>query len=511
MQATWRGAWGILILVVSLVMVTGFCANRAWADPQACNCPHIADPNGDNTHDVGDLVYIMEGAFSGYSIVTDAGCPKSRSDVNADGVVDVRDVTHLVDYIFWSLTLPVNPCDCAAHPEWCAPVVDPDPGVPGNSVVVESRTVLEGEQDAAIHIKLTNDVSLRQIVLPLVIRSVTPGAYITSVSGTRNERLTTEVLADGKILNQLADPNGSCSPGGFGTVTFTYHGFGPSPVRLVDSSPEGLLLVAGDFANLTLAPGSDVNGSFVLTVDVTSTSGIFEIDTTCTNPANHLMFVQDNAPTNTPIVPQFTKGVISIVPNTAPVALCQNVSVSAGGNCQANASVNNGSYDPDGGPVTVTETPSGPYSLGVTPVTLIVTDIIGAADTCQANVTVIDDTPPVLSCPSSMPTGISPSDTGVYVNYNVTATDNCPGTNVVCTPPSGSFFEPGVTPVVCVATDAAGLADTCTFSVVVFDQCFDRLSDANCDGITDLVDVVTVINIAFRGGHQVAPCPGYTR
>jgi hypothetical protein len=500
-----------LAVVFGLVMAAGLCIAVAQADTEVCSCPNVGEVNGYQPIDIADMAKLITIAFNGAPRETDPNCPNPRADFNADGSIDVRDVVAINDFLFTGLPLPVNPCDCAAHPSWCTPMVDPNPGAPGNSVVVESKTVIQGQQDVPIHVKLTNDVSLRTIVLPLVVRSITPGAFITSVQCTRSERLNSETLADFKSFNCYAEPGGTCGAGGFGMPTSTYAGLGPSPVRAVASSPEGLLFVAGQTTMPGMVPGADVGGSIVLTVDVTGAPGELEIDTACVDPSNHLIFIQDDLPTSTPIVPAFTKGIISIVANSAPLAQCQDLILDAGANCMANGSVDNGSYDPNGGSVTVTETPSGPYSLGVTPVTLVVTDNGGAADTCVATVTVVDRTPPVLSCPTSMPTGISPSDTGTNVNYNVTATDNCPGTTIVCTPPSGSYFAPGVTPVVCVATDAAGLADTCSFSVIVFSQCFDRLSDANCDGITDLVDVVTVINIAFRGGHQVPPCAGIAK
>jgi hypothetical protein len=71
--------------------------------------------------------------------------------------------------------------------------------------------------------------------------------------------------------------------------------------------------------------------------------------------------------------------------NQGPVARCQNITVAA---CMANASINDGSFDPDGDPVTVTQTPAGPYTEGTTTVTLTVTDNHGASSQCTANVTV---------------------------------------------------------------------------------------------------------------------------
>jgi N-acetylneuraminic acid mutarotase len=84
--------------------------------------------------------------------------------------------------------------------------------------------------------------------------------------------------------------------------------------------------------------------------------------------------------------------------NTPPVALCQNVTVGAGANCTASASIDNGSYDPDSGDtITLSQSPPGPYSPGNTSVTLTVTDNHGASGQCTATVTVI---PPQLTAPS---------------------------------------------------------------------------------------------------------------
>jgi hypothetical protein len=76
--------------------------------------------------------------------------------------------------------------------------------------------------------------------------------------------------------------------------------------------------------------------------------------------------------------------------NVAPTAICQNVTVSADPSCTANASIDNGSFDPDSGDtITLTQTPPGPYPLGTTSVTLTVTDNHGASSQCTGTVTVL--------------------------------------------------------------------------------------------------------------------------
>jgi hypothetical protein len=69
--------------------------------------------------------------------------------------------------------------------------------------------------------------------------------------------------------------------------------------------------------------------------------------------------------------------------------------VSAGPTCSASASIDDGSSDPDDGPgpLALTQAPPGPYEPGDHLVTLTASD--GAATaSCQATVTVVDDTPP---------------------------------------------------------------------------------------------------------------------
>ncbi len=86
--------------------------------------------------------------------------------------------------------------------------------------------------------------------------------------------------------------------------------------------------------------------------------------------------------------------------NQPPVALCQNVTVPAGSSCSAEASIDNGSYDPDGDPITLAQTPAGPYPPGQTTVTLTVTDSKNASSQCTAVVTVVDQTAPVMTSSS---------------------------------------------------------------------------------------------------------------
>lgn len=75
--------------------------------------------------------------------------------------------------------------------------------------------------------------------------------------------------------------------------------------------------------------------------------------------------------------------------NQPPVAQCQDLALDAGASCAAavaSADIDNGSFDPEGGTVNCLISPSGPFTVGSTTVTLTCTDSAGAVGTCTASV-----------------------------------------------------------------------------------------------------------------------------
>jgi hypothetical protein len=108
-------------------------------------------------------------------------------------------------------------------------------------------------------------------------------------------------------------------------------------------------------------------------------------------------------------------------PNRPPTARCRNVTVSAGAGCEASASIDDGSFDPDGNPLTLDQSPPGPYRLGDTMVTLKVTDDQGASSQCAGTVTVVNHPPSAAAGPDRT------VEEGSAVTLTASASDSDPG------------------------------------------------------------------------------------
>jgi hypothetical protein len=86
----------------------------------------------------------------------------------------------------------------------------------------------------------------------------------------------------------------------------------------------------------------------------------------------------------------------------------------------------------------------------------------------------VDTNPPAINCPSNIAAVASSSRVGTVVHYAVSATDDMDASPTIeCTPPSGSTFPVGTTPVICTATDDAGNVSRCTFDVTVLPLVFE--------------------------------------
>lgn len=178
-----------------------------------------------------------------------------------------------------------------------------------DSVVVVGGRYQPAEALVTIGVRIVNADALSRISVPLEIRSITPGAFITSLNMTFSERLAVPgVLPDDIRTYQYETPTGTVCK--YGAPSFTDGATHP-----VAASPEGVWFhrLAGAPSNY-LPAGIDPVGtaSIYLGVDLTDVAGTFEIDTMCVDPGapgNKLAFSTDDAGT---FSPAFAKGRIEI-------------------------------------------------------------------------------------------------------------------------------------------------------------------------------------------------------
>ncbi|MGE3823487.1 MAG: beta strand repeat-containing protein, partial [Bacteroidia bacterium] len=236
-------------------------------------------------------------------------------------------------------------------------------------------------------------------------------------------------------------------------------------VTVVDNLPptaicQNITVALDEQGNATITAAQIDNGSFdncgIDWIAVTPTSF------TCANAGNNtvvltVMDVNGNSST--------CSAVVTIVDNTAPTALCQNISVVLDANGSAvitAAQIDNGSSDNCGiDSISVSPASFGCENIGVNTVTLTVTDLSGNVSTCTASVTV----------------------TGDLANIYITAdgpTEFCDGEQVVLTATGGASYvwSPNGETTQSITVFTAG-----SYSVTVTNQ-------FGCSGTSSATDVI---------------------
>jgi hypothetical protein len=195
-----------------------------------------------------------------------------------------------------------------------------------NSLVVESRTIGVGVS-ATVGVFFSNDEPVRSMCIPLVVREITPGVYPTALSASFPVEgrlgLDYTTFPPGYLWENISlaiydNEDGTCKygqPGGFGTITVSGAGLTynehPSP-----SSPDGFGITRNRMNFEDLPAGTDgVVPSIAFSVTAPMTAGMFEIDSTCRDPACHLLF---DTPYGYVLPVTFTKGIISVIPCDCP-------------------------------------------------------------------------------------------------------------------------------------------------------------------------------------------------
>jgi len=252
-----------------------------------------------------------------------------------------------------------------------------------------------------------------------------PTGFTTAITGTQNGRIN-RFLPPSSCGVDKANPGLFTNAGARRFDAYTFTACNDSCITMsVDSGAGNINLYpvvykgAFDPANLTTNyyadPGSSASGtqfSFNVTTGQTYTIVVHEV-----NPGGG---VGNNYTMN------FLGCMVNCEPpNQVPVAKAKDMTVPAGPDCKANASVDDGSFDPDGDPLVITQSPAGPYPLGTTSVQLTVTDSHGASSQTTATVTVVDSTGPDVSGVTASPTSLWPPNhqmVPVHVDYNTSDT-----------------------------------------------------------------------------------------
>ncbi|MBX7240958.1 MAG: HYR domain-containing protein [Bacteroidia bacterium] len=194
---------------------------------------------------------------------------------------------------------------------------------------------------------------------------------------------------------------------------------------------------------------------------------------------------------------------VTISDNENPVIVnCpSNISANANANCQAVVNWTAPAFTDNcpGGTLSSSILSGSTFALGTSTVVYTATDAAGNTTTCSFDVTVTDNTPPVIvNCPANIVQNAGPNCDAV-VNWTApSVTDNCPGASVSGSHTPGSVFSFGTTTVVYTATDAAGNTATCSFDVTLQDNLPPVIN--NCPGNI-------VINLSSRCDTTVSWTP----
>jgi hypothetical protein len=297
-----------------------------------------------------------------------------------------------------------------------------------------------GGGPGALIVPFSVPIGMTTFAITRTLDGTTPPSF-PSVAGstrTQNFRLNREGTASACGAQKPAPPIApqTSAAGGPGTrrfdsYAFTTCGFStPSCVSVTFGGPNSLNMFSDAYAptfdpanitaNYKADPATSSSGALTYSFDLPAGSSQFAVNVNDVAP---------NAPTNS----QYTLVVQNAClgdcapPNHPPVAKAAAVTVAAGPACTADASVDDGSSDADGEPLTFVQSPAGPYALGTTsPVLLTVTDPKGAFGQATGAVTVLDQTPPSITGLAPSPAVLSPPNHRlVDVAVNFTSADNC--------------------------------------------------------------------------------------
>ena len=176
----------------------------------------------------------------------------------------------------------------------------------------------------------------------------------------------------------------------------------------------------GSAVTVTAASSSDDGATFSAPVEVSNNANFVVPD------GQHLKISVELQRGSDDVSPTLYD--LSVTTNAPPVASCQDVELSVDENCKACPELEDidaGSYDPEGDDLSY-EVELDCTAPGLYTVSLTVTDEAGLSDSCESEITVVDNMVPTVSCvPGPNPAGNIPSANNQDGFFTISAGDNC--------------------------------------------------------------------------------------
>ena len=311
--------------------------------------------------------------------------------------------------------------------------------VPAGSVITATATdpsnnTSEFSQCVTVAAGPTSDLQITASDSPDPVLSGSNITYLITVTNNGPDSDSgatfTNVIPTGTTFVSLSSP-GSCStppPGGTGTVTCNL-----GPLSTIGSTSITLVV------NVNAAPGSTITNTAMISGmsgdptlsnnSAVSTTSVFSPSCSLTCPSDIFL---------------------GTFPTATSCARVVTFSPTSSG-C---------------GAVTCSPPSGSVFAVGSTTVTCTSASEVD----CSFTVTIVDETPPSVTCPTGFTVPLPAGRTSTVVNYPpATATDNCSVPTVTCVPPPGSTFPVGPTLVTCTARDSFENINRCFFLVTVLD------------------------------------------
>lgn len=308
----------------------------------------------------------------------------------------------------------------------------------------------------------------------------TPVTGITTATGTQTGRISRNGVASTCATTPKAWPGYGATTG-----TRTYDGYTFTATQntcttVTMSATNGINLYTAAYSpNINPA---DVQTNFYADAGASSSTQSFGMSTTAGQ--TYTLIVHDvpaAAASGSTYNLQFSGcAFASLTPNQLPIARAHDVTVTAGVSGTASASIDNGSSDPDGDAITLTQTPAGPYPVGVTNVLLTVVDTKGATAQASANVTVL-----------ASDLTVAKVHTGNFVQYQTGKTYTLTVSNAGTGATAGTVTLSDTLPAGLTATAIGGTGWACTLSPLSCTRSDVLAASSSYQPVTVTVDVAS--------------------